>query len=219
MDDDELYGWGAGGIFGKMVVDVADVDEEMNASPPEIGREFGAFHRVGAEAAVRRRRDQKTRRDSMLVVERFLDELPDLRDRLVERFGPDSLRTKLVNRMYPPFMMDPFTSYPTTVRAALAKKIREASVNTVAEIFSRAYQSEIRRAQAASRLGAFSANDWALGKAQDILATPAAVATSVTTRLERLAARAKHVAKATIEPLSEQIPVVHPEPADEPDEP
>lgn len=213
--DNELYGWGEGGIFGKTLMDVAEVDDEMLASSPEVGREFGTFHRIVSEETVRRRRDKRSRRESMLVIERFVDELPDLRDKLVERFGPDSLRTKLMDRLYPPLSLDPFTSYPTTVRAALADKIREASVNTVAEVFSRAYQSEIRRAQAASRLGAFSAEDWALRKAQDILAAPSAVAASITTRLGRLAARAKHVAKAVAEPLDEQTPVVHPEPLDE----
>lgn len=213
--DDELYGWGEGGIFGKAVADIAEVDDEMAASDPDAGSRFGAFHRLGAEEAVQRRMHRKSHRESMLVIERFVDELPDLRDKLIERFGPDSLRTKLMDRLYPPLSLDPFTSYPTTVRAALADKIREASVNTVAEVFSRAYQNEIRRAQAASRLGAFSAEDWALRKAQDILAAPSAVAASITTRLGRLAARAKHVAKAVAEPLDEQTPVVHPEPLDE----
>ena len=149
----------------------------------------------------------------MLVIERFLDELPDLRTKIAERFGTDSMRRKLLARLYP--YQDPFTSYPTTVRVALADKIREVSVDTAAEVFARAYRSEIRRAQAASRLGAFSANDWAMMKAQSILAAPSAVATSVTTRLGRLAARVKHVAKAATESLDEQIPVVHPEPLDE----
>lgn len=215
MEEDELYGWGAGGIFGKTVADVAEVDDEMRASSPEFGSAFGTFHRIVSEETVRHRRHKRAYRESMLVVERFVDELPDVRDKLVERFGPDSLRTKFVNRLYPPLSLDPFTSYPTTVRAALADKIRESSINTMAEVFSRAYQSEIRRAQAASRLGAFSANDWAMMKAQSILAAPSAVATSVATRLGRLAARVKHIAKAATESLDEQIPIVHPEPPDE----
>lgn len=215
MEEDELYGWGAGGIFGKTVADVAEVDDEMHASSPEIGSAFGTFHRIVSEEMVRHRRHKRSHRESMLVIERFVDELPDLRDKLVERFGSNSLRTRLMDRLYPPLSLDPFTSHPTTVRAALADKIREASVNTVAEVFSRAYQSEIRRAHAASRLGAFSAEDWALRKAQNILATPSAVATSVATRLGRLAARMKHVAKAVAEPLDEQAPVVQSEPLDE----
>lgn len=208
-DESTLYGWGAGGIFGKTCEDALEVvDEMMDEQPP------GFVGRLGAEHEVRRRREQKAHRASMLVIERFIDELPDLRNKLLDRFGPTGLRGKILNRLYPD--QDPFTMYPKTVREALGVRlrtsIRNVSLDTAAEVFLRAYHRDVRRAQAAVRLDAFSAEEWAMMRAHSVLAAPSAVAKTIMDRAGALAARVKHVANAMSEPLDEPVQVVEPEP-------
>lgn len=196
---DDLYGWGVGGIFGKTCQDAVEVLDEIECGPP------GVLNRLGAEDEVRRRRAQKAQRASMLIVERFIDELPDLRDRLLDRFGPTGLRGKILNRLCPG--QDPFTMYPGTVREALSVRLRDSIRNTAfdvtAEVFLRAYNRDIRRAQAAVRLDAFSAEAWAEAQSRKVLTAPSAAAAAVVSRAQALAARLRHVANAVSEPLDE----------------
>jgi len=215
---DETHSWGPGGIFGQAYEDVVEVLDEIGDGPHPDG--MGGFrnrpglgNRLGAEDAIRRRRDQKKRRDAMLLVERFIDELPDLRDKFLDSLGPDGLRGKIrervMNRLVPPYM----STRPATVRAALGAHLREASFEATAEIFRRAYFRDVRRAQAAVRLGAFEPHQWAYDRAQQALEAPSTVAKTIMARAEALAARVKHVANAFSEPLAEPEPEVQQEPA------
>lgn len=206
--NDEGHSWGAGGIFGQSCEDALEVLDEMQDGPFPDGMggwraRPGLGNVVGAEDEIRRRREVQARRGPMLVAERLIDELPDLRDKLLDSLGPDGLRGKLrervMCRLVSPFAARP----PETVRAALVARVREASFEATAEVFRRAYFRDVRRAQAAVRLGAFEPHQWAYERAQQVLAAPSAVAKTIMARAEAIAARVKHVANALSEPLKE----------------
>ncbi len=225
--NDEMHSWGPGGIFGQSAADAIEVLDEMDDGPHPDGNggfreKPGVMNRLGAEDAIAWRRDQKARRNSMLLFERFIDELPDLRDKFLDSLGPDGLRGKIrervMNRLVSPYM----STRPATVRAALGAHLREASFEATAEIFRRAYFRDVRRAQAAVRLGAFEPHQWAYDRAQQALEAPSTVAKTIMARAEALAARVKHVANAISEPLKEPEPeatkVEEPVPEEEYDE-
>ena len=219
MNEFDDHSWGPGGIFGKAVQDALEVVDEMNDGPHPDGNggfreKPGVMNRLGAEDAIARRRDQKARRNSMLLFERFIDELPDLRDKLLDSFGPDALRGRILDWLIP---QQTFMNKPETVREALGARVKEASLDTTAEIFLRAYERDIARAQAAVRLGAFEPEEWAHAQAQKILTAPATLARAALNRVSVIAARVKHVANAISEPLAEPEPEAQQEPAPEED--
>jgi hypothetical protein len=202
---DENHSWEAGGIFGRTHEDAVEVLDEMEAGPYPDGKggfreRPGLGNRLGAEDAIAWRRDQKAHRNSMLLFERFIDELPDLRDKLLDSFGPDGLRGRILDWLIP---QQTFMNKPETVREALGARVKEASLDTTAEIFRRAYARDVARAQAAVRLGAFEPEEWAYAQAQKILTAPATMARALVTRASALVARVKHVAHAVTEPLVE----------------
>ena len=225
---DETHSWGPGGIFGQAYEDVVEVLDEMGRGPYPDG--MGGFrsrpglgNRLGAEDEIQRRRDQKKRRDAMLLVERFIDELPDLRDKFLESLGPDGMRGKIRERlvdMLAPGYREGFLSVqpgPISVTEAFGRRIAQTSLDATSEVFLRAYNRDIRRGQAAVRLGAFEPEEWAAMQAQKVLATPSAIAAGVMGRARALAARVKHVANAISEPLAEPEPEAQQEPAPEED--
>jgi hypothetical protein len=199
------HSWGPGGIFGKAVQDALEVVDEMNDGPHPDGNggfreKPGVMNRLGAEDAIARRRDQKARRNSMLLFERFIDELPDMRDKLLDSFGPDGLRGRILDWLIP---QQTFMNKPETVREALGARVKEASLDTTAAIFLRAYERDIARAQAAVRLGAFEPEEWAHAQAQKILTAPATLARAAINGVSAAVARMRHVKNAMTESLVE----------------
>lgn len=211
--NDEMHSWGAGGIFGQSVEDALEVLDEMGEGPHPDG--MGGFrsrpglgNKLGAEDAIRRRRDQKKRRDAMLLVERFIDELPDVRDKIIDSFGPDGLQGKIRERLLDWIVpQQTLLDKPETVGQAVSARVAQASLNTAAEIFLRAYNRDIKRGQAAVRLGAFEfPEEWAAAQAQKVLTMPSTVAAGILDRARALAARVKHVTNAISEPLEKPEP-------------
>jgi hypothetical protein len=218
--NDETHSWGAGGIFGQSAEDALEVADEMDGGPYPDG--MGGFrdrpglgNRLGAEDAIRRRRDQKKRRDAMLLAERFIDELPDLRDKIIDSFGADGLRGKIRDKIIERLRRGTYVGIDgieiqevervsgDSVPRALGDRMRDTSLDVAAEVFLRAYNRDIKRSQAAVRLGAFEPEEWAQAQAQKALATPSAVAKTIMDQAGAIVARARHVAKAISEPLEE----------------
>lgn len=135
-------------------------------------------------------------RASMLVLERIIDELPDVREKFVARFGPSALRAKMLEHL------DPGGSERTEWER-IGHLASHHAQELVAEIFRRAYAREIERAEAAARLGAFERSEWCEAQAEKVLATPAVVARSILDRIGKIVARAQHVRVAMTEPLKE----------------
>lgn len=207
--DAEYASWDKGGIFGTAVKDIDETLEEIEDGPFPDGNggfreRMGYGNVLGSEDAVRIRRAKAAERDSMLLAERFIDELPDLRNKVFDSvFGEDGLRGKLIERIQRgrPYVSDDGFDQPTddSVAGALGERLKQTTFDVTAEIFRRAYASDINRAHSAVRLGAFDPEQWARMQALKVLGAPSAVVA----RAQKFAARVKHVVKAVSEPLNQ----------------
>lgn len=202
--DAESLGWGNGGLFGGAVAAVTDVLDELETGGPFPDGKGGFRKRpglgniLGAEEAVRRRNEKAARRATMLVLERIIDELPDVRERLVDSFGPSALRERLLEHLTDGWVK---MSEPVGLQDVLEVRLKNAVYEATAEVFRRAYAREIERAEAAARLGAFERSEWCEAQVEKVLATPTVVARSVRDRIGKIIARAQHVRVAMTEPL------------------
>lgn len=218
MNTEDENIWASGGIFGAAVDDAVEVLDELNTAPyPDGNGGFrsgpGPGNVLGARDVVSQRKMDRARRAKMLLVERFIDELPDVRDKVREMFVSgdvtEMVRGKIVNFLAP---AENFAwgmeQRPMHIRAALRYLVREVAVEVTGEAFLRAYQKDVQRARAAVRLGSFSPEDWAAMQTQRLLEAPAAAAEVVSEKAEAIAARLKHIASAVFEPLDKPAPTM-----------
>jgi len=204
--DAESAGWPTGGIFGSAVATVTEVLDELSVADGPFSDGKGGFRErpglgniLGAEEVVQRRHAKSVERASMLVLERIIDELPDVREKFVARLGTEALRKKLLEHLTPNSMI--FMHPPPTLQKVLETRVKNAAYESVAEVFRRAYAREIERAETAVRLGAFERAEWCEAQAEKVLAAPTVVAKSILDRIGKVAARAQHIRVAMTEPL------------------
>lgn len=227
-------GWGPGGTLGHGSVEAAEVLEELMGGDAFDDGQGGVRSRpgygnlLGAQKSVAARRERAARRASMLVVERLIDEMPDLRDKILDSFGEDGLRgrirSQIVKRLLPgadevisPSMSDEVRP-PMSVVAALAERIKGDSITLLALVYRRAYEHELRRAQAAVRLGAFEADDWAANRATAAVAAPERLVADLAGRVRTAVDRAKRIIHDMTAPTPEAPPPPA-EPESPPEEP
>jgi hypothetical protein len=184
-------GWGPGGTLGHGAVDAAEVLAEIESGEFDDG-EGGVRSRpgygnvLGAQKAIAARRERAARRASMLVVERMLDELPDLRDKVIDTFIPN-LRDALVEKILP--FSEKWDSFHkdeakrVALSVAIAKRLKDETVTLLATVYRHAYETELRRTEALSRLGGLDPELWAEERAQAAVATPEKVAVDLKGRV------------------------------------
>jgi len=213
VNTEDEHSWTSGGIFGTSVDDAVDVLDELDEAPyPDGNGGFrsgpGPGNVLGARDVVSQRKMDRARRAKMLLVERFIDELPDVRDKFVSGDVTEMIRGKIIDLLAPPENFNWGSERRMHIRAALRYFVREIAVDVTGEAFLRAYQKDVQRAQAAVRLGAFSPEDWAAMQTQKVLEAPSNVVVAIMNGATMLVERTKRVVKAMTEPLDKPAPTV-----------
>lgn len=211
IDDVESVSWAPGGIFGQGTEDAVEVLDEVSTGPYPDGE--GGFREkpglgnfLGAQDEVLRKRRQREERDRMLLVRRFLDELPDVKDWLLGDVLP-ATRARIVRAINPRYAyaqefglgFEPQKEAEQrqgSVFGAVGARARDFALEVLSEIYLRAYQKNIQRARAVELLGGLDPIVWAGNRAWEIVESPGDA-------LRSIVARVKHVANAVTEPLLE----------------
>ena len=195
-DNDLSVAWTNGGIFGELP-DLDEAHEALSLAEAEA-REDGNKTVTPARVAmawneIERRKTRRNERTDMLLVERFVDELPELRGLVRKKLAASvvALRKAITPDMRLRTIEDLDRPEPETLREAAAERLRDVALETLADALRRAYHQEIRQVETMRRLNEETVDGWgpwtwAEAKARELL-TASRLMRGLGTRLGRAA--------------------------------